>query len=304
MSGFSRKRHPRLHFRGKRFFVSAIVVSALLSVTVAPSIRAQTDPNHPWLQGENPGRVLVDLHCDEKPDGNNVLEIEKGQSGSYCVKLNKAPIKIGERLDWEWWVTVSVDCDGYGNGRCLGEDDQGQEIDVIEWIPSYGRTFRGDWDTWKNFTIDTHDHAPNAMFTFSHHVWDDATGCPAVPAIPVWVRVVDEVTGGDGNGNGNGNGNGGRQRQRQRRQRRRQRQRQRQRQRRRAMAGNAATEGIAATGSATETAATAATTGAAPTAARAATVPGPLAVLAADPRDRPWRSRMRSRTRGTRPNSS
>ena len=151
--------------------------------------------------------MLVDLHCDGKVDADNVLEIAKGGSASYCVKLSKAPINIGDEPGWEWWVTVAIDCDGYGEGACIGEDGQGNSIDVIKLVPSYGRAFKGDWGTWKNFTIDADDHAPNSMFTFSHHVWDNEAGCPDVPANPVRVRVVD-TTGGGGDGNGDGNGNG------------------------------------------------------------------------------------------------
>ena len=148
----SRRRLPVLPF--------ALAVTGLLCAVTAPAVHAQ-NPTPGW-----DGTVEVNT---------TLLEIEKGKSTSYSLRLTQAPTADG------WWVRVHVD----GAVRLDGE------YKGLSWSPSVGWEFDEGENPWRtiNIRVDA-DAVVGTAVTFKHEVWDHDANCPVHNVGEVTVRIV------------------------------------------------------------------------------------------------------------------
>ena len=149
-----RRRLPVLSF--------ALALTGLLSAVTPPRVHAQ-NPTPGW-----DGTVEVNT---------TLLEIEKGKSTSYSLRLTQAPTADG------WWVRVHVD----GAVRYDG-DYKG-----LSWVPSVGWGFDEGENPWRTISIKADEDAvAGTEVTFEHEVWDHDANCPVHNVGRVTVRIVEE----------------------------------------------------------------------------------------------------------------
>ena len=159
----------------RRFGVSTIMLSALLSGVAVHPVHAQTDaPIFSWL-----GEVQV---------SPSRLTIREGEALSYNIRLSEQPAADG------WWLRIHVDGVVYIDGH-LAEKG-------IRWVPSVGWEFNRDGDSgptkWRSVRIEAlqDDDDEDEFVTITHDVWDENTNCP--PSLhgvaPVEVQVTDDET--------------------------------------------------------------------------------------------------------------
>ena len=109
-----RRRLPVLPF--------TFALTALLSAVTPPRVHAQ-NPTPGW-----DGTVEVNT---------TLLEIEKGKSTSYSLRLTQAPTEDG------WWVRVHVDGAVRDDGDYKG----------LSWVPSVGWGFDEGKNPWRTISI-------------------------------------------------------------------------------------------------------------------------------------------------------
>ena len=158
-------RKPTLPPRSRRslFVLSfTFTLTALLCAIVAPPVHAQ-NPTPGW-----DGTVEVNT---------SLLEIEKGKSTSYSLRLSQAPTADG------WFVRVHVDGAVRTDGVYKG----------LSWAPSVGWDFDKGENPWRTINISVADDAVvGTEVTFTHDVWDHTTNCPVHGVGRVTVRIVED----------------------------------------------------------------------------------------------------------------
>ena len=149
-----RRRLPVLSF--------ALALTGLLSAVTPPRVHAQ-NPTPGW-----DGTVEVNT---------TLLEIEKGKSTSYSLRLTQAPTADG------WWVRVHVD----------GAVRDGGDYKGLSWVPSVGWGFDEGENPWRTISIKADEDAvAGTEVTFEHEVWDHDANCPVHNVGRVTVRIVEE----------------------------------------------------------------------------------------------------------------
>ena len=149
-----RRRLPVLSF--------ALALTGLLSAVTPPRVHAQ-NPTPGW-----DGTVEVNT---------TLLEIEKGKSTSYSLRLTQAPTADG------WWVRVHVDGAVRDDGDYKG----------LSWVPSVGWGFDEGENPWRTISIKADEDAvAGTEVTFEHEVWDHDANCPVHNVGRVTVRIVEE----------------------------------------------------------------------------------------------------------------
>ena len=197
-------------FSSRRRVVFALTLSVLLSVIAAPRVHAD---DHAEIFGW-PGTVeLWDGIQGSEPKrmGSLPLEIRKGETATYYLRLSKQPTssrRCGqeEMTECGWWVRVHVNGAVRADGNYNG----------ISWVPSVGWEFRPQGSSgptpWRAIHIRA-DEATEGPVRFRHEVWDENGECPDdlhPNNLPfVTVTIIDNDGGGGGGGGGGNDGGGG-----------------------------------------------------------------------------------------------
>ena len=137
-------------------------LTALLCAVTAPRVHAQ-NPTPGW-----DGTVEVNTSS---------LEIEKGKSTSYSLRLTEPPTGDG------WWIRVFADGAVRSDGNYKG----------LSWSPSVGWEFDEGENPWRTINISVDEDAvAGTEVTFEHEVWDHDSNCPVHNVGRVTVRIVEE----------------------------------------------------------------------------------------------------------------
>ena len=152
----------------RRCVVFALTLSVLLSVIAAPRVHAQN-------------QNVIDDWGGTIEVSTSRLDIEKGESLSYRIRLTKPlPTENGNQVRG-WWVRVFVDGVVWTDGVY---DADGDENNDIRWVPSVGWEFnpddwgdnaeKSDWREVRVHGLSTLDRPVK----FTHEVWDHNAYCP------------------------------------------------------------------------------------------------------------------------------
>ena len=144
------------------------MLSVLLSVIAAPRVHAQN-------------QNVIDDWGGTIEVSTSRLDIEKGESLSYRIRLTKPlPTENGNQVRG-WWVRVFVDGVVWTDGVYDGDGDENNDI---RWIPSVGWEFNpDDWgdnaekSDWREVQV----HGLSTLdrpVKFTHEVWDHNAYCP------------------------------------------------------------------------------------------------------------------------------